>query len=186
MNSLLPGTATILACATLMAACTPSQSKPSASHPKAVSRQDQTPKLAVTGQGGTGDLPDPHHAGWLLWQLSFHSVTGVLQMQSVNMHGITAILFHQGLRDARVTAPTATADTSREVIVATDGVNYSSLTKPGTFMHAETVRWNARTQQGVAQGNVHYHDGKNGYNLYLPVLYFNSGLEKISTEPPSA
>ena len=139
--------------------------------------------VGLVGQGITLFLPDPKHHGWMLWKIWARSGSGNFASGRVTAEGVTALLFTSGKPDARMTAPQAIGDTNAKTIVASGGVTYVSLTQKGTYFRARTVTWNADTKRGVARGDVHYHNGKNGLTADAPTLYFNSGLRTVSSEP---
>ena len=137
----------------------------------------------LVGQGITLFLPDTKHPGWMLWKIWAKSGSGNFASGRITAYGVTALLFAQGKPDARVTAREAVGDTNAKTIFASGGVLYTSLTQKGTFFRARTFNWNADTKRGVARGNVHYHNGKSGLTADTSVLYFDSGLKTVSSEP---
>ena len=144
---------------------------------------DPKQNTGLAGQGITLFLPDSKHPGWMLWKIWARSGSGNIAGGTVTADGVTAILFTRGKPDARMTAPHAVGDTKGKTIVASGGVVYKSLTQKGTFMRARSVTWNADTKRGVARGSVHYHNGKSGLTADTSVLYFDSGLQTVSSEP---
>jgi lipopolysaccharide assembly outer membrane protein LptD (OstA) len=175
-----------LGAAALLAACTPSQSKPITG--KSIKRSSSStsslpPNLGLAGEGAMINLPDPKHPDWLLWKLWVKSYLGDLSENQVTAQGVSALLYTDGRKDAKLYAPQAAVNTKTEDIHAFGGVTYDSLKQSGTSLHAQSVTWNARTKHGEAQGNVHYHNGKNGMNVDTPVLYFNSGMQVVQSTP---
>lgn len=141
--------------------------------------------LGFTGQGIYVSLPDPKRAGRMLWKLwakngQFGPSSG--KGYTVTAEGVTALLFQAGRLDAKMTAPQARGDTAQQTIVASGGVTYVSLSQPGTILRARTITWHAGTGRGVARGNVDFH-GKNGLTARTPVLYFDTNLRTVSSEP---
>lgn len=196
MNSISRGVVALLAGAAFLSACTQSESHPVPHPPPAPvhvpTNKTSSDNAAIKGLGLGGlnslfTMPDRHHPQWPACKLILQTFVGILDNNSMTGHGATAILFNKGQRSAIMTAPNATGNSVTEMVTASGGVHLMAVNPAshptGRFLDADTVVWNAKTQLGKAYGHVHYRDTKSGMVGTAPVLYFNSGLKKISNAP---
>jgi hypothetical protein len=183
----VPVMAAAFAISGLLTACTQTQSKPAA-HKKTSAKpaNDLTQGLGLAAEGSTVTVSDPHHFGWVLYKVFARSGTLDLPHHAFTATGLTALVFAQGQEQQKITAPYGKADTKDETIHAYGGVVVTYVTRPGSDLHADDVVWNAKTQQGVARGHVHFHylQGKSIITGTIPVAYFNTNGGIITSEPP--
>lgn len=128
------------------------------------------------------DLKRPGKNVALLWAKGFK---GDVPSQTVyvTLTGVTGKLFQNGVPSATFSAPQATGDSGKQTIVATGRVTFTSLTDKGTSIIADRVDWSAKTNRGIATGNVIMHYGKSGMTAHTSKLYFDTALKTVESPP---
>lgn len=141
--------------------------------------------LKVTGQATYVYWPDPKRQGKPLAQMWARSFEGLSPQQTVyvTLDDVTGYVFENGIKTAKFTAPRVQGDNVQEQIVATGRVKYSSLVPKsiGTYIVADKVVWSAKTNKGVATGNVIVHYAQNGMVVHTPIVYFDTKLRTVES-----
>jgi lipopolysaccharide assembly outer membrane protein LptD (OstA) len=103
------------------------------------------------------------------------------------MSKISAVLFDKnGNPSATMRAPVATGDTVNQKIVASHGVVYIAITPRGVptgqSLSADTVTWNAKSDEIVATGHVLYQDRAKGVTMNAPRAVSDTHLRNVRLE----
>jgi lipopolysaccharide assembly outer membrane protein LptD (OstA) len=115
-----------------------------------------------------------------LWAKSFRG-SSPQQTIYVALMGVSGILFQNGIESATFKAPQVQGDNTHQTIIATGGVIFTSLRNKGTWIKAERVTWSAKTNKGVATGNVIMRYGQSGMTVHTPRLYFDTALRTVQS-----
>lgn len=196
---MLPLLALVLPVALLMTACGTSTEKfatsASAAPAKSAAQGHATPKTASSdpmslseGLGVSGSQvsilqPDPKRPGKFLFKIWATGVTGASLPGTVQgtLSNVTAFLYQAGISTARMQAPRAFADSTKQSVVGSGGVRVWSLTQPGTTLSADKVTWLAQRNTVEAVGHVVYRSGKTGLTIHVPRMTADTALKTFSS-----
>ncbi len=151
----------------------------------APAKKQAAPNIGITTLGSTATLPDPKRPGKLLYEL--HWKAGSAQGGDTGGYGtlttVWAKLFQNGVASAILTAPLAQVSNLTRSVVVTgrNGVVVKSQTQIGTMLTADTVVWNAGSNQIIATGHVVYYDSKTRLTLTGPRMVFDTRLKSYHT-----
>ncbi len=124
-------------------------------------------EIVLQAKADTGEVRDPHDL-------------------TVQLKGVRAQLYHEGLHTATITAPIASANQKQKTLIAEGGVTVTSLTDPpDTVVTSDKLYWNAAHNELVAEGHaravMRTHEG--GIRSTTgDRLYFDTKLKEIRNE----
>ena len=160
----------------------------SAAHaaPKAAPPDPTSPLAGLDVSGSQVSIlqPDPKRPGKFVFKIWAAGVNGAA-LPGNNVQGtlssVTALLFQKGVVTARMLAPKAFADSTKQSVVGSGGVRVWSLTQPGTTLSADKVTWLAQRNTVEAVGHVVYRSGKTGLTIHVPRLTADTALKTFSS-----